>query len=181
VDWSESLSGSFHHYKTLWSSSETFSGASLVSGSYSTYETKTSGADINATGTRWYRTYAYDSANHVIGKSGTRSATGLGAADAMGNLADPTPDGGMTHFSWPAFSGSEGCFTYYKLVYSSDPDPSYGKAGTIAPWYTTDSSLTAVSVSVPSGTYWFRLQVLRETDLGKFVAAETDSTQYVVP
>jgi hypothetical protein len=182
LDWSESASGSFHHYKTLWSGSETFSGASLVSGSYSPYKTKTSAADVNATGIRWYRTYAYDSANHVIGKSGTRSATGMGAADAMGALT--VTDGvGTTDFAWTPFGGSEGCFTYYKVVYSeTDPSPSYLSGDPYAAYTGDQSAGTASSNTVPSGTtYWFRVQVLRATDLGVFIVAETDSVQHFVP
>jgi len=182
LDWSASLSGSFHHYKTLWSSSETFSGASLVSGSYSPYKAKTSGADVNATGARWYRTYAYDSANHVIGKSGTRSATGMGLADPMGTLT-VTDGPGTTDFAWTPFGGSEGCFTYYKVVYSeTNPSPSYLDGDAYATYTGDQSASSATSSTVPSGTtYWFRVQVLRATDLGVFIVAETDSVQHLVP
>jgi hypothetical protein len=181
LDWSESLSGSFHHYKTLWSSSETFSGASVVSGSASQYRSKTSVADVNATGARWYRTYAYDSANHVIGKSGTRSATGMGAPDVMGILT-VTDGAGTTDFAWTPFVGSEGCFTYYKVVYSADdPSPSYVKGDPYATYSGDQSAGSASSNAVLSGTYWFRVQVVRATDLGVFIVAETDSVQHVVP
>lgn len=175
------MSGSFHHYKSLWSSSETFSGASVVSGSGSTYRSKTSVADVNASGTRWYRTYAYDSANHVIGKSGTRSATGMGAADAMGALT-VTDGAGTTDFAWTPFGGSEGCFTYYKVVYSdSDSSPSY-LTGATAATAIGDQSTGSIGVTgIPSGTYWFRVQVLRDTDLGKFVVAQTTPEQHIVP
>jgi hypothetical protein len=181
LDWSESLSGSFHHYKTLWSSSETFSGASMVSGSATPYRSKTSVADVNATGTRWYRTYAYDSANHVIGKSATRSATGMGAADPMGALT-VTDGAGTTDFAWTPFGGSEACFYYYKVVYSAtDDSPSYLTGASVAAAI-SDQSTGSINVGeIPSGTYWFRVQVLRDTDLGKFVVAETTPEQHVVP
>ncbi len=180
LDWSAAPAGGFHHYKTLWSGSDSFSDASVVSGTYTTDRYKTSAADLNATGTRWYRTYAYDSLGHVVAKSSTRSATGLGDPDGLGALS-VTDGTGTTDFAWPTFGGSADCFTWYKVVYSADDSsPSYLTAATLAT-YTSDQSAGTASAEIPPGTYWFRMQVLRETDMGKFIVAQTDPQQHVVP
>ena len=40
---------------------------------------------------------------------------------------------------------------------------------------------TVLLGDLPTGTYWFRLQVIRATDFGKFVVAETDPVSVTIP
>ena len=48
-----------------------------------------------------------------------------------------------------------------------------------ASWY--DDQEHAWQVAVEPGDYWFRLQAIRVTDLGKFVVAQTEPVLYTVP
>jgi hypothetical protein len=35
--------------------------------------------------------------------------------------------------------------------------------------------------TIGAGTYWFRVQAIASTEIGKFVVAQTDPIQYAVP
>ncbi len=116
----------------------------------------------------------------MVAKSATRSATGMGGQDALGTLT-VTDGTDTTDFEWTPFGGSQGCFTYYKVVYSeTDDSPSYLTGANLAA-VGSEQSYGSATAPVASGTYWFRVQVLRETALGKFVVAETDVVQHLVP
>jgi len=118
----------------------------------------------------------------LIGASDAVAAT----AGAVGSLAPlgigPDVDTGKTRFTWTPLSGDGTCFTYYKLVYSADdPEPSYLK-GSPAAWVgSTQAEATTLVGGITPGSYWFRLQAIRVTDFGKFVVAQSDVVQYVVP
>ena len=75
---------------------------SSLSGTTTSTRTATSAADTGATGPRWYRTYAYDTDDHVVAKSDTRSATGLGASVSMDPFAIGQTIPGQTEFTWTA-------------------------------------------------------------------------------
>ena len=181
LDWSVAPATGFHHYKSYWSASAMFSGASPLAGSYTTSRYATSAADVGASGDRWYKTFAYNSVGKVIAKSPVAAGAAIGGPVDLGPLT-VAPDGPPnTHFSWSPFTDSEGCFTYYKLVYSADSSPSYGAADTSLLWYTTEQSTGDASAEAPSGTWYFRVQVLRDTALGRFLVAQTDAVQYTVP
>jgi hypothetical protein len=103
------------------------------------------------------------------------------AIKALGALAVSGSSGALD-FGWTAFGGAESCFTYYKLVWSaSSSEPSYlgERDGAIAIEPQGASSYTDGSIG--PGTYWFRVQAVVSTEIGKFVVAQTDSVQYVVP
>ncbi len=93
---------------------------------------------------------------------------------ALGSLG-VAPDPGGTAFAWTPYAGNGGCFTWYKLVASTtNPDPSY-TTGDGYIWYGTaqgDSS-TVVADLASGTTYYFRIQVIKSTALGLFVAAQT--------
>ena len=182
LDWTAAPADGFHHYKTWWSSSASFTDPILVNGSTTTDRSATSTVAAGVSGTRWYRTYAYDAAGHLVAKSPIREATGLGGPGDVGILTIG-PDGGgpNTSFGWPELSIADGCYSATKLVYAPDGEPSYGQAGTELLWYGSDSATHAVTTSVPSGTWWFRVQVLYETDLRTVVVGQTAPTQYLVP
>jgi hypothetical protein len=99
----------------------------------------------------------------------------------MGALqVGPVAEG--TKVKWTPFGGSAACFTYYKVVWSLDnPQPSY-LAGDPAVAVGDQSSNSAVLDALESGkTYYLRVQVLRATDLGSFVVAQSDVFTYPVP
>ena len=181
LDWSAAAVGSFDHYRTYRSSSASFGSPILISGTTTASRTATSAADTNASGSRWYRTYAYDADGNVIGKSDTRSATGLGAPDPL----DPFAVGaiaGQTAFTWTAPALATSCGTVTKLVYSTADNPTYGAAGARSLDYSGDVGSHEVMLgSAPKGTWWFRVQVLRVTDLGTVVTAQSTPVRYRVP
>ena len=90
---------------------------------------------------------------------------------------------GGTAFSWSPFSGNGACFTWYKLVASTtNPNPSYvGGDGYI--WYTgnQDETSTVVPDLVSGTTYYLRVEAVKSTALGLFVAGQTDVATYTVP
>lgn len=182
LDWSTAPAAGFHHYKTYWSPSAAFGGSAIVDGSATTNHLATSAVDAGTVDPRWYRTYAYDAGGHVIAKSPTRGATGLGGPADLGTLTIG-PDGpGKSSFSWPDMAIPAGCYAFTKLVYSAGTEPSYGEPGTELLWWTSDQAIHALpSEPTPSGTWWFRVQVIVETDLGRLVVAQTAPVQYFVP
>jgi hypothetical protein len=86
---------------------------------------------------------------------------------------------------WTAYAGPGACFTYYKVVYSeTNPSPSYlggdpylAAIGDPA----TDRYVAGPEALIPDHTYYLRVQVIRATDLGGFLVAQTDVTLYTVP
>lgn len=128
-----------------------------------------------------YRTLALDAAGSVIAASGVASAASQPAKD-LGPLA-VAPDAGGTRFTWTPFSGSAGCFTYYKLAYTTDGSPpSYLEGDSYLLASANQGQATYVSGDLVSGkTYTLRLQVIRATDTGAFLVAQTEVGTYTVP
>jgi hypothetical protein len=116
----------------------------------------------------------------VIGASAVK-ASAASSVKALGELG-VGPDEGGTRFDWSPYPGPEGCFSQYKLVYSGeDETPSYLE-GAPAAWAGENPDAgTALVGELPSGAHWFRVQVIRATDLGKFIVAQTNPTLYTVP
>jgi hypothetical protein len=99
----------------------------------------------------------------------------------MGGL-EIGPDGASTSFAWSPIDAPEACFTTYKLVWSATSgEPNYlgEHDGAIAVAGEATSSVS--TDGIPAGTYAFRLQAIRMTDLGKFVVAQTDVVEYTIP
>jgi hypothetical protein len=187
LDWSAWSGDTFDHYTVLRAPTSDIpaayppqGGATEVDGTYTQGAGKTSGVDLGvASGTWHYRAFAFDAEDRVIAASAVGSAEAQGVKD-LGALAIEPREGG-TAFDWTPYGGAAGCFTYYKLVASeTDETPSYLE-GSPALWAGGSQAAGVVVQPVEPGTYWFRLQAIRVTDLGKFVVAETEPATYTVP
>jgi hypothetical protein len=193
LDWSKyDGGGAFTHYVTLRNTSASIpkayppqGGAQDPGGTWSNdpYTTSADDPSVPAGVTYYYRTMAFTAANEVIGASPIVS----GVAAPVGSLAPLSvgPVAGGTQLDWTAFAGSGACFTWYKLVYSeTNPSPSYlgGDSYLAALSDPATSSYVAGPAQLVSGhTYYLRVQVIRATDLGRFLVAETDVVNYLVP
>ena len=194
--WSKVTSDSFNHYTTLRSSSTEIplayppqAGAVDIDSTYTTDPNKTDAFDTSAdVGVPvYYRAMAFNAENGVIAASPVSAAVVPKAVLGLGGLAISQPGGAGTaaQFDWSAYGGLSACFSYYKLVGSTtNPEPSYlGDGGLdiaipISPQ--SASSATFDSTAIPAGTYWFRLQAIRATSLGKFIVAETAVQQFTI-
>jgi hypothetical protein len=194
IQWSKYTGAGFNHYTTLRNTTNNIplayppqAGAVDFGGTYTTDFTKLSAVDATGTPftTYYYRAMAFDVNDQVIGASAVGSAQAKPTL-AMGALG-VAPDAGGTMFTWNPYTGPSGCFTYYKLVASpTNANPSYLNGD---PYLWAGSTQGDGSVVVPPGhpsfvsgqTYFIRIQVIRTTDLGAFVAAQTDVTTYLVP
>lgn len=192
LDWSAYAGDRFNHYTTLRNTTNSVpkafppqGGAVDPGGTYTTNFGKTSAVDVSAAPgtTYYYRTMAFKADDSVIGASSVVSAVADSIA-SLGSLAagqDPV-DG--TDVSWTPYSGPGDCFTWYKLVYSSsNPNPSYldGDPHLLIGSDQSAGSYVASATDLPPGTYHLRVQVIRGTDLGAFVAAQSAVTDYTVP
>jgi hypothetical protein len=197
IDWSKVADERFHHYTTLRSSSTEIPlayppQAGAVDVGWTTYSTdplKTDGFDAGAEAgaTVHYRAMAFDAEDRVIAASGVSAPVVPQAVLGLGALAVSQPGGAGTeaHFDWLSYGGNAACFSFYKLVGStSNPNPSYVSqdgldiAIPISEQAATSASFTTTDIA--PGTYWFRLQAIRATSLGKFVVAETDVQQFTI-
>jgi hypothetical protein len=131
--------------------------------------------------TSYYRTIALNGSGAVIAITGVGSAS-TQAVGGMGPLV-VTPDAGGTRFSWTPFTGAGTCFTYYKLAYTLDgSNPSYLEGDAYLLASGDQAQATHVTADLVSGqTYTLRLQVIRGTDTGAFLVAQTDVASYTAP
>jgi len=129
----------------------------------------------------YYRTLALDGNGAVIATSGVGSAARQ-AVHGLGPLV-VGPDPGGARLTWAPFAGAGGGFTYYKLAYTLDGSPpSYPDGDPYLLASSDQAQATYVSADLVSGqTYAFRLQVIRATDTGAFLVAETDVASYTAP
>jgi hypothetical protein len=193
IQWSKYPGADFNHYTTLRNTTNNIplayppqGGAVDFGGTYTNDRFALSAVD--ATGspptTYYYRAMAFNAADQVV----AASAVGSAQAKPMASL-DPfsaAPSGADTQFSWTPYAGPAGCFTYYKLVASpTNPNPSYLNGD---PYLWAGSIQTDGMVVLPTGpnwvsgqTYYTRIQVIRTTDLGAFVAAQSAVVTYTVP
>jgi hypothetical protein len=191
IDWATFDGDHFDHYTTLRNSSPSIpkaypprAGATFVDGTYTRNRLRTSAYDAGRdAGTWYYRTMAFDGANRVIAASPIRSAEARPVRD-LGALTVGPGDGSTTAFSWATYEGSAACFGTAKLVFSKvDPSPSYFEGSPVL-FATSGQGISEAVAELGPGTYHFRLQVVRFTDLGspaKFLVAQTDVATYTVP
>jgi hypothetical protein len=192
VDWSAYKGVKFNHYTTLRNTTSSIpkayppqGGATYLEDSYTTHKSKTSAFDASgeAGGRYYYRAMAFDAADKVIAASSVKSAIAKKVRD-LGTLAVGPGGGTKTAFSWNAYQGPGACFSWYKIVYSTDdPTPSIFEGSNYAV-VSSDKGMTAALAGLDPGTYHFRLEVVRYTDLGspaKFLVAHSDVTTYTVP
>jgi hypothetical protein len=190
LSWSKYKSGGFNHYTTLRNTSATIplaypaqGGAVDFGGTYTTDPHVLSAVDTSGApfATYYYRTMAFNAGDGVVGASAVVAGQALPTA-SLGTLGVAL-DAGGTSFSWNTYGGPGACFTWYKLVASTtNPDPSYLTGD---PYLYVGSSQgeggTVIPDLVSGQTYYVRLQAIRSTALGLFVAAQTDVTTYTVP
>lgn len=193
IQWSKYSGADFNHYTTLRNTTNNIplayppqGGAVDFGGTYTTDFTKLSAVDATGTPltTYYYRAMAFNAADQVVAASAVGSAQAKPTLN-MGALG-AAPDAGGTLFTWSPYTGPGGCFTYYKLVASpTNGNPSYLNGD---PYLWAGSAQTDGTVVIPNGpnfqsgqTYFVRIQVIRTTDLGAFVAAQSDVISYLVP
>jgi hypothetical protein len=190
LSWSKYKSGGFNHYTTLRNTSATIplayppqGGAVDFGGTYTTDPHVLSAVDTSGApfATYYYRTMAFNAGDGVVGASAVVAGQALPTA-SLGTLGAAL-DAGGTSFSWSTYGGPGACFTWYKLVASTtNPNPSYLTGD---PYLLVGSSQGEGGTVIPdlaSGqTYYVRLQAIKATGLGLFVAAQTDVLTYVVP
>jgi len=197
IQWSKYAGADFNHYTTLRNTVANIplayppqGGAVDFGGTYTTDRFALSAVDATGTPptTYYYRAMAFNISDQVIAASAIGSAQALPMAslNPLGVALDPGGTGG-TLFTWTPYAGPGGCFTFYKVVASpTNPDPSYLNGD---PYLWAGSTQSDGSVVVPPGhpnfvsgqTYFVRVQVIRTTALGAFVAAQTAVTTYLVP
>jgi hypothetical protein len=190
ISWSKYKGADFNHYTTLRNTTATIpmayppqGGAVDFGGTYTTDPSVLSAVDTSGApwATYYYRAMAFNVEDDVVGASDVISAQAKPTL-ALGALV-VAPDAGGTRFTWSPYTGPGACFTYYKLVASTtDPDPSYLDGDPYLWAGSWQGESTVVSADLVSGqTYYLRLQAIRTTALGAFVAAETTVTTYLVP
>ena len=158
-------------------------GIVAIDGGYSTDPGTTSGYDVQeVSGSAWYRAVAYTAQNKPLATSDIRSVSTLGAA-SLGTLGVSGTTPGELTFSWSVLGAGADCFSYYKIVKSADdPTPSYLTGATAIGAIGDPSASGSVVTGLPSGgTYWFRVEAIRATSLGKFVVGASSVVQATVP
>jgi hypothetical protein len=193
LDWTVPELAAFHHVQVLRGSSGEIpavnppaGGVVAIGGGYSTNPAKSEGMDPTAeAGAAWYRAVTFDTANQAIAASPVLGVTTAPIGDLGGlGFTDGAPGSGDLTFTWSPFGGNGDCFTYYKLVASiDDPTPSYlgGSTALVAIGERAASGTTVTDGLTTGQAYYFRIQVIRATAIGKFVVAQSAVSQYVVP
>lgn len=186
LDWSASRDPAFHHYTALRSPEREIEPAYPPiapavdwGDTYATDRFVTSAVDasIIPSETRWfYRVMAYDAAGAVVGASPVRGAR-LGDVDDMGELVVEEWVGGMSRLEWRPYEGFSRCFSNYRVMYGSGGVPNTLLA-VVSGQGTTELLTDALH---PGMTYVLRVQAVRATTLGSFVAAESGIATYTVP
>jgi len=190
LDWSMYSGESFNHYVTLRSTSSSIpaayppaAGVTALDGTYATWPEKVSGFDVSGTPgvTYHYRTVAFNAENQPLAASSVTGATAKPLKD-LGGLGAAAESATDTRLTWTPYGGPAGCFTYYKLVYSeTNPEPSYGTDPYLAALGSQEQSTSVTSDLASGHDYYLRVQAVRATHLGWFIAAQTDVRTYAVP
>lgn len=189
LDWTIPAIAGVHHVQVLRGSSGEIpvawppgSGIVAFDGGYSADTGKTSGFDVReASGSAWYRAVAYSAQDKPLAASDSRGVSAIGAA-SLGNLGVSGSTPGSLDFAWTPLGAAGDCFSTYKIVKAADPSPSY-LTGATAIAAIGDQSASGSTVSgLPSGsTYWFRVEAIRITSLGKFVVGGSTAVQATIP
>lgn len=185
LEWTPSRLPDFHHYIALRSpvaeiatQYPPIAPAVDWGDTYATDPFITSAVDasIIPSTTRWhYRVMAYDAAGRVIGSSPVRSARLLDVDD-MGDLSLTTAGDGTSLLRWEPFGGFSGCFSSYRILAGAGSPSSV--VSVVSNLATTELRTDAFH---PGITYAIRVQAVRVTTLGSFVAGETTTLTYAVP
>jgi hypothetical protein len=129
-----------------------------------------------------YRAFAFDADDEVMAYSQSRTVTTVGRI-SLGELTVTGAGAGAIDVAWSSADFNAACFSYGKLVVSTeDPDPSYLEgASAWAVIESPDATGTHVDGLQSGKTVWMRYEIIRATGLGKFVVARTDAVQVTVP
>lgn len=190
LDWSAYGGDRFHHYTAVRSTADFAAPTSYppsppvvaLDGTYTKDVGTTSSRDtgLDAGTTYHYRALAFDAEDRVIAASPARAAVAKPVA-ALGAIA-VTPEVGQATLGWSPYGGPGDCFTYYKVVWSTTTTtPSYLGDNDGAIPVGSQSADTLVVGELAPGTYWFRVQAIRTTELGKFIVAQTDVAEVIIP
>jgi hypothetical protein len=192
IDWSRYRGARFGRYTTIRASAGSIpaaypphGGAIESDGSSTPDRWRTSAYDTSAAdgATYSYRTLALDRSGRILAASAVASAAAAEVGD-LGVLDVGPGEGSSTVFQWTAYGGSHGCFTWYKIAWSKDdPTPSSLDGAGVAV-VSSRRGLSEAVARLEPGTYHFRLEVLRATDIGspaQFLVAHSSVATYVVP
>ncbi len=189
LGWSKAGAEGFDHYQTIRSTSTSIAPvyppeapAVAPDALYTTNRTTTSAIDAGLEGgtTYAYRTMAFDADDDAYAASPVKSAK----AKAVGDLGalDLIVEEGVLYAEWSAFGGPKTCFSFYKLVVSTDDEtPSYLDGATHVWAGETMSTGSAVAEALDPGTYYVRLEALRSTESGTLLVAHTGVTSITLP
>lgn len=185
LDWTPSTHRNFHHYTALRSPESEISTeyppiAPAVDWgeTYATDAFVTSAVDasILASDRTWnYRVMAYDILGDVVSASPVASARIFERLD----LGIPTvePAGERTRIAWSAFTGSADCFTSYRVLFGVGRPP-----GVVLSEVSDPDEVAIETDALHAGTtYQLRVDAVRVTTLGSFVAGRSQTVFYTVP
>ena len=186
LDWSPSADPQFHHYTALRSRDEDIAPdyppiAPAVDwgDTYATDPFVTSAVDasIIPSNQRWnYRVMAYALDGSVLSASPVRAAR-LSEVQDLGRLRVSAAGDGGTLLEWRPFTGFSGCFSSYRILFGSSAPPTT-ELRVISD---QDAASAETDALQPGATYQLRVEAVRVTTLGSFVAGETSVATYAVP
>ncbi len=186
LEWTPSTHHNFHHYTALRSPENEIATdyppiAPAVDWgeTYATDPFVTSAVDasILPSEREWsYRVVAYDTLGDVVSASPVRMATIEQRLDLGEPLVEPAGNG-TTRIAWSSFAGIPECFSVYRVMVGTGTAPGEVLSEV------SDPRVTSVETdALHSGaTYQLRIDAVRATTLGSFVAARSDTVLYTVP
>ena len=186
LHWTASQHPDFHHYVTLRSPEMEIDPAYPPvapavdwGDTYATdrYVTSAVDASILPSATLWYyRVMAYDADGRVLGATPVRGAR-IGPVKQLGPVTvEPMAEGG-TRIAWGSFRGIEECFTSYRVLYGTG-----GSASTLLATVDDRTVTELVTGALAAGmTYTIRVEAVRVTTLGTYVAGRTEPVVVTLP
>lgn len=181
--WSPSADAGFHHYTALRSPNREIPSAYPPiapavdwGGTYATDRFVVSAVDasIVPSDNQWrYRVMSYDAQNGVLESSPVVTAQILPVA-ALGAASAEPAGRRMTRIEWDAYAGLSACFTEYRILFGT-ADPPTTLLATVSDQGTTSLETDALRTGT---TYVLRVEAIRTTALGSFVAARSALVTY---
>jgi hypothetical protein len=186
IHWTASLHPDFHHYVTLRSPEfdvdpayPPVAPAVDWGDTYATDRFVTSAVDASLlpSATTWYyRVMAYDAAGRVLGATPVRGAR-IGPVKQLAPVTVEPIDGGGTRIAWGPFRGPDACFTSYRVLYGTG-----GSASTLLAAVSDRAQTELITDALAVGvTYTIRVEAVRVTTLGTYVAGRTEPVAVTLP
>lgn len=183
LQWSPSADAGFHHYTALRSPDREIppfyppiAPAVDWGDTYATDRFVISAVDasIAPSDTLWnYRVMSYDAEGRAIESSAVVTAQMLPVA-TLGPTRVEAAVRRMTRIEWDAYAGPSACFTEYRILYGSGDLPT-----TLLATVSDQRTTTLVTDALRVGTaYVLRVEAIRTTALGSFVAARSEMVGY---